>query len=94
MADIHIVREHALGLDAARKVALLWAQQMESEYRMACTYQEGQTQDLVTFVGTGAKGTLEVGSLDFELDVKLGFLLGNFKEKIEAVILKKLDSFA
>lgn len=92
MADIHIVREHALGLEAARKVALMWAQQMESEYRVDCTYQEGHTRDLVTFVGTGAKGTLEVGSLDFELDVKLGFLLGNFKEKIEAVILKKLDS--
>jgi hypothetical protein len=47
---------------------------------------------VVTFEGTGAKGTLQVNGTSFELDVKLGFMLGNFKDKIEAVIRKKLDA--
>ena len=59
---------------------------------MRCTYQEGSLQDLVTFEGTGAKGTLEVNATSFDLNVKLGFMLGNFKDKIEAVIRKKLDA--
>ena len=92
MADLHIVREHTLGMAAARQLALDWAEEMETEFRMRCTYQEGPLQDLVTFEGTGAKGTLQVNGTSFELDVKLGFMLGNFKDKIEAVIRKKLDA--
>jgi len=92
VADLHIVREHTLGLAQARKVAFAWAEQMESDYRMECTYQEGQTQDLLSFAGTGASGTLQVGKTLFELDVRLGFLLGAFKEKIEAGIVKNLDA--
>ncbi len=93
MAEIHIVREHALGMAAARQAAMRWAQQMESEYRLVCTYEEGQGLDLLIFEGAGAKGTLQVSGAQFELNAKLGFLLGNFKQKIEAVILQKLDSF-
>ena len=91
MADLNIVREHTLGMAAARQLALDWAEEMETEFRMRCTYQEGPQQDLVTFEGTGAKGTLEVNATSFDLKVKLGFMLGNFKDKIEAVIRKKLD---
>ena len=92
VADLHIVREHTLGLAQARKVALDWAEQMESEYRMQCTYQKGGTQDLLSFEGTGASGTLQVDKALFELNVRLGFLLGAFKEKIEAGIVKNLDA--
>ena len=92
MADLHIVREHTLGMEAARQLALEWAEEMETEFRMRCTYQEGPLQDLVTFEGTGAKGTLEVNATSFDLKVKLGFMLSNFKDKIEAVIRRKLDA--
>jgi len=92
VADLHIVSEHTLGMAAARQLALDWAQEMETDFRMRCTYQEGPLQDVVTFEGTGAKGTLQVNGTSFELDVKLGFMLGNFKDKIEAVIRKKLDA--
>lgn len=92
VADLHIVREHTLGLVQARKVAFAWAEQMESEYRMQCTYQEGPSQDLLSFEGTGASGTLHVDKALFELNVRLGFLLGAFKEKIEAGIVKNLDA--
>ena len=77
---------------AARQLALDWAEEMETDFRMRCTYQEGPLHDLVTFEGAGAKGTLQVNGTSFELDVKLGFMLGNFKDKIEAVIRKKLDA--
>jgi hypothetical protein len=33
-----------------------------------------------------------VNATNFDLKVKLGFMLGNFKDKIEAVIRKKLDA--
>ena len=92
MADLHIVREHSLGLAQARKVAFAWAEQMESDYRMQCTYQEGQTQDLLSFAGTGASGTLQVSKALFELEVRLGFLLGAFKDKIEGETVKNLDA--
>ena len=53
MADLHIVREHALGLAAARKIAFAWAEQAENEFGMECTYEEGKTLDTVTFERSG-----------------------------------------
>lgn len=91
MAILHIRREHALGLLAARKLAFKWAEQVEEEFDMECTYEEGDTSDLVTFTRSGVNGTLKVLADHFELDAKLGFLLGAFKNRIEAEIVKNLD---
>jgi putative polyhydroxyalkanoate system protein len=91
VADLHIVREHALGLAAARKIAFTWAEQVEEEFGMACTYAEGKTADEVEFTRSGVNGTLQVTAERFELNAKLGFLLGAFKDKIEAEIVKNLD---
>jgi putative polyhydroxyalkanoate system protein len=91
VADLHIRREHSLGLAAARKIAFKWAEQVEEEFDMECTYQEGATQDEVVFVRSGVKGTLHVTKDHFNLDAKLGFLLGAFKHRIEAEIVKNLD---
>jgi putative polyhydroxyalkanoate system protein len=92
MADIHIEREHALGLSAARKLAFKWAEQVEAEFDMECTYQEGAIQDCVTFSRSGVTGELKVMPGRFELDAKLGFLLGAFKDRIEGEIVKNLDA--
>jgi putative polyhydroxyalkanoate system protein len=92
MADIHIHREHALGLPAARKIAFQWAEQVESEFDMECTYEEGDSQDLVIFKRPGASGELVVTSDHFDLNAKLGFLLGAFKDRIEGEIVKNLDA--
>lgn len=92
MADIHIEREHVMGLDEARKVAFKWAEQVEEEFDMACTYEEGKTSDLVSFKRTGVNGTLAVTKDRFELDASLGFLLGVFKDRIEGEIVKNLDA--
>jgi putative polyhydroxyalkanoate system protein len=91
MADIRIQRTHHLGLTGARKVAWQWAEQAESEFDMACTYEEGDGCDEVQFSRSGVKGTLKVSAEHFELDAQLGFLLGAFKDRIESEIVKNLD---
>lgn len=92
MADLHIVREHTLGLSKARKVAVKWAEQAQTEFGMACTYTEGDAADEVEFVRSGVKGTLDVDASRFELRAQLGFLVGAFKHRIEAEIVKNLDT--
>ena len=92
MADIHIHRDHQLGLAKARKVALQWAEQVESEFDMACTILEGETSDTVEFSRSGVKGELIVAANHFTLDAKLGFLLGAFSKRIEREIETNLDA--
>jgi putative polyhydroxyalkanoate system protein len=81
-----------LGHVAARKVAYAWAEQVEAEFGMDCTYEEGKTDDTVNFSRSGVHGTLQVHKDRFELNAKLGFLLGAFKDRIEAEIVKNLDT--
>jgi hypothetical protein len=73
--DIHIVRDHSLGLPQARQLAFRWAEVAEQKLQMECTYVEGAGHDV----------------LAFELEAKLGLLLGMFKGKIETEIMKNLD---
>ncbi len=91
MADLHILRHHSLGLHEARKVAYQWAKHVEQEFQMECTYQEGKSLDEVCFTRSGVNGTLHVAKDKFELNAKLGFLLGAFKSRIESEIVKNLD---
>lgn len=92
MPDIRIHREHALGLKKAREIAWQWAEQVESQFDMACTVIEGETSDTVEFERSGVKGRLIVAADHFDLDAKLGFLLGAFSKTIEAEIQKNLDT--
>jgi putative polyhydroxyalkanoate system protein len=94
VADLHILRQHALGFVKARKVAFDWAQQVEKEFGMECTYEEGKSADTVQFKRSGVQGALQVTQDKFELDAKLGFLLGVFKDRIETEIVKMLDGMA
>jgi len=92
MAELHIVREHTLGLPKARKVAFKWAEQAETEFGMTCVYEEGDAADEVLFSRAGVKGTLLVSAAHFDLRAQLGFLVGAFKQTIEAEIVKNLDA--
>lgn len=91
MADIHIQREHTLGLLAARKIAFKWTEQLESEFDVVCTYEKGGTTDTMAFARPGVSGTLLVTKDQFNLNAKLGLLLGAFKGRIEAAIVKNID---
>ncbi len=92
MADLFIARDHQLGLAAARRLAWQWAEQAENEFDMECTYEEGDDADEVAFTRSGVNGSLRVTATRFELAARLGFLLGAFKDRIEAEIVKNLDT--
>jgi len=92
MADIHIHRDHQLGLTQARKVAWSWAEQVESKFDMECTVIEGDSSDTVEFTRSGVSGRLIVAADHFDLEAKLGFLLGAFSKTIESEITKNLDT--
>lgn len=91
MPDIHIHRDHQLGLAKARKVAWKWAEEVEAKFDMECTVEEGDTTDTVRFTRSGVNGTLHVAADHFVLDAKLGLLLGAFSKSIEGEIQKTLD---
>lgn len=92
MADIRIHRDHKLGLAKARKIAWKWAEEVENKFQMECTVLEGQTSDTVEFTRSGVNGRLIVAADHFDLEAKLGFLLGAFSKTIEAEITKNLDA--
>jgi len=91
VADIKIHRDHSLGLAKARKIAWAWAEEVEEKLQMECSVIEGQTSDTVEFTRSGVSGRLIVAADHFDLEAKLGFLLGAFSGKIEAEITKNLD---
>jgi putative polyhydroxyalkanoate system protein len=92
MPDIRIPRTHALGLKKAREVAWAWAEEVEKKFDMECTVLEGETSDTVQFTRSGVNGRLIVAADHFDLDAKLGFLLGAFSKTIEDEIEKELDT--
>ena len=92
MSDLHIQRDHQLGLPQAREVARAWARKAEEKFDMECTYEEGDTQDTLSFTRSGVTGTLLVDAQQFDMTAKLGFLFTAFKDRIEAEIGGQLDA--
>ena len=92
MADIHIHREHRLGLAKARKTAWQWAEAAEAKFGMECTVIEGKTSDVVEFTRAGVDGRLVVDADSFDLTARLGLLLGAFRSRIEAEIEENVDA--
>ena len=92
MADIRIRRSHQLGLPKARKIAWQWAEDVEKRFEMECTVIEGKAGDTVEFRRPGVNGRLLVAADHFDLEAKLGFLLGAFSRRIESEIEGNLDA--
>ena len=92
MADIHIHREHRLGLAKARKTAWRWAEAAEEKFGMECTVIEGKTSDVVEFTRSGVEGRLLVDADSFDLTARLGLVLGAFRGRIEAGIEENVDA--
>ena len=91
MATIHVHREHKLGLAKARRIAWTWAEQVEERFSMECTVYEGEESDTIEFTRSGVKGELIVSADAFELQAKLGLLLGALRGTIEKEIQGELD---
>lgn len=92
MSEIRIHRDHRLGLTRAREVAWQWAEQVEEQFDMDCTVLEGETSDTVEFTRAGVKGRLVVAADHFDLEARLGLLLGVFAKTIEGEIQQRLDA--
>ena len=82
--------------DRALKFSREWADEAsedaEAKFDMECTVIEGQTSDTVEFTRSGVSGRLIVAADHFDLEAKLGFLLGAFSRTIEHEIEKNLDA--
>ena len=78
MSDLHIQRDHHLGLPRAREVARAWARKAEEKFDMECTYEEGDTQDTLSFTRSGVTGTLLVDAQQFDMTAKRGILFSSF----------------
>ena len=91
MPDIRIHRDHALGLAKARKLACSWAETAEQKFDLECKLLEGPTSVTVEFKRVGVSGSLIVAADHFDLQAKLGFLLGAFSKTIELQIEQNLD---
>ena len=91
MPDIHIERNHALGIERAREIALQWVAEAERDYGMSCRYEQGAAGDTAYFKRPGVDGTVQVTPDIFTIDIKLGFLLDVFSDRIEEKVTRNLD---
>ena len=91
MSEIHITREHSLGLSGGRQLALKWVRTAEEHLAAHCVYEEGATVDRVRFRRPGVHGEVTVTEDRFVLDVRLGVLLAVFRHRIETEIARNLD---
>ena len=92
MPELKIEREHTLGLDGARLVAHRWREQAEQDWGMTCVSEPGEALDRMRFERSGVSGELCVSATRFDLEIKLGFLLGAYSGKIEEKIKANLDA--
>ena len=94
MTQINISHNHGLNLQQARAIALDWAQAAQRDFGIescAAVDVEGGEHQVLRFRRTGLEGSLRVTAVEFVLEIKLGFFLGAFKERIEAELLKNLE---
>jgi putative polyhydroxyalkanoate system protein len=91
VSDIHIERNHTLGIDRAREVARQWTGQAEQDYGMECLYTEGPESDVAKFSRPGMEGSVEVTAHTLTLHMTLGFLMDAFKGIIEEKVTRNLD---
>ncbi len=94
MPHIHIDQCHGLSLQDAQGFARDWAQTAQRDWAMTTHVTDAPESDdadvVWQFNRSGADGTLRVTSERYVLDIRLGFLLGTFKDRIEAQLLKNL----
>lgn len=69
-----------------------WREQAEQEWGMACEFEPGESEDRMRFARSGVSGELLVTDTRFDLQLKLGFLLGAYSGKIEEKITANLDA--
>jgi putative polyhydroxyalkanoate system protein len=90
--DLRVHRDHILGLEPARDIARRWMDDARDRFNLRCECEPGAESDTIRFQGPGVSGTLRVAGDAFDLDARLGFLLGPFSRRIEQEIASQLDA--
>ncbi len=88
MANLVIERPHALGREAARRVADDAARRLGTGLGMRSRW-EG---DALRFEGKGASGTIAVSDRSVRVEVTLGLMLRPFRGRIEREIRDGLET--
>jgi putative polyhydroxyalkanoate system protein len=93
MADIEFQFEHDLGLEAARHAAAQWVMDAQNQWGMKCQTHMTEESDTIVFTRSGVNGQLLVNARRFHLEIRLGFLLKGFRQRIEADLRKNLEQW-
>ncbi|HEX4780089.1 MAG TPA: polyhydroxyalkanoic acid system family protein [Usitatibacter sp.] len=88
MADIHVEREHTLGLEGARAAAQRLAKDLGSRFGLQGEWQG----DVLRFQRPGVQGTLSVTDKHVRLEVALGLMFKAMKGSIESAIHREVDA--
>jgi len=91
LSEIRIHRAHDLGLAQARRIADRWADEARERLGLDCSVIRGDYSDTVEFARSGVQGRLVVAADHFDLEARLGFLLGAFSQRITREIENNLD---
>jgi len=97
MPLIHLDHAHGLATPDAFAIADDWAQAAQRDWGMTVQVspdvQGAGGERSWQFRRSGADGTLRVTPDRFILDVRLGFLLGTYKDRIESQLIKNLQQY-
>jgi putative polyhydroxyalkanoate system protein len=87
MAVIHIRRDHALGLEAARSRVEQIARAIQEQLAMEHEWHGNELH----LKRSGASATIDVAADTVDLTIRLGLLLSPLKGRLEAAIQDRLD---
>lgn len=87
MADIKMIKFHALPLAKAKQLVQKAADDLGAEYHLTSDWHG----DTLRFHRTGVEGRMKVTDSEIHLDVTLGFLLRPFKAKFVEAIEHNFD---
>lgn len=86
MAELNIVQQHGLSLDAARTAAEQVAQRLAAEFGLDCAWDG----DVLRFERSGVAGDLRLEGQSAALRIRLGMLMSAFAPAIEAKVREKM----
>lgn len=87
MSNIHITRNHRLGLEAARVEVERIAQRVQEEFGADYAWHG----DTLRFSRSGVSGHISITADGLELIIKLGLLLSAMQGQIERKLVTKID---
>jgi len=87
MADIHVIRKHGFPPKKARAATEQIAVKLAEEFSLSYEW----AGNVLNFSRSGVSGHIEVHKKDIEIHVKLGFLMGALKGRIEREMRRFCD---